>query len=235
MTPRENSLKMVFADAFRQITQRSDMPEIHVSFYPFAGLNHTIRLRNRRMFVRVSDLLQDAPLDVHQALAHILVAKLFKKRITPEHDQRYRQYAYQPQVLRASDLARQKRGYKQVTTALGRTHNLDKLFARLNRRYFDNELAKPVLSWSPRRSKRILGHHDYSHDTIIISRSLDNANVPEHVVEFVLYHEMLHMKHEPRVVNGRRIYHTPAFRAEEKRFAKFDEAMDWIEGMAERR
>lgn len=235
MSLRENSLKTVFADAFRQITQRSDMPEIHVSFYPFAGLNHTIRLRNRRMYVRVSDLLKDAPLDVHKALAHILVAKLFKKRITPEHDQRYRQYAYQPQVLRASDLARQKRGYKRVTTPLGRTHNLDKLFARINRRYFDNELSKPVLSWSPRRSKSILGHHDYSHDTIIISRMLDHANVPEYVVEFVLYHEMLHVKHQPRVVNGRRIYHTTAFRADEKRFVKFDAAIEWIDAMAERR
>ena len=235
MTTRENSLKTVFADAFRQITRREDLPEIHVAFYPFAGLNHTIRLRNRRMYVRVSDLLQDAPLDVHQALAYILVAKLFKKRITPEHDQRYRQYAYQPQVLRASDLARQKRGYKQITTALGRTHNLDKLFARLNRRYFDGALPTPVLSWSPRRSKSILGHHDYSHGTIIISRMLDSANVPEYVVEYVLYHEMLHMKHQPRVVNGRRVYHTPAFRADEKRFARYEAALDWIEQHATRK
>jgi hypothetical protein len=228
MSPKESSLKTVFADAFRQITQRQVLPEIHVSFYPFAGLNHTIRLRNQRMYVR-------APLAVHQALAHILVAKLFKKRITPEHERLYRQYAYQPQVLRASDLARQKRGYKRITTALGRVHNLDKLFNRLNRQYFESQLAKPTLSWSPRRSKRILGHHDYSHDTIIISRALDSANVPEYVVEFVLYHEMLHMKHHPRLVNGRRIYHTTAFRNDEKRFARFAQATEWIEGMAEHR
>lgn len=235
MSPKESSLKTVFADAFRQITQRVELPEIHVSFYPFAGLNHTIRLRNRRMYVRVSDLLQDAPLTVHQALAHILVAKLFKKRITPEHERLYRQYAYQPQVLRASDLARQKRGFKRITTALGRVHNLDKLFNRLNRQYFESGLVKPTLSWSPRRSKRILGHHDYSHDTIIISRSLDSANVPEFVVEFVLYHEMLHMKHQPRVVNGRRIYHTPAFRHDEKQFWRYDQAIEWIDEMAARK
>lgn len=235
MSLQESSLKSVFADAFRQITQRQELPEIHASFYPFAGLNHTIRLRNRRMYVRVSDLLQDAPLSVHQALAHILVAKLFKKRITPEHERLYRQYAYQPQVLRASDLARQKRGYKRITTAVGRVHNLDKLFARVNRRYFEASLRKPTLSWSPRRSKRILGHHDYSHDTIVISRSLDSANVPEFVVEFVLYHEMLHMRHHPRLVNGRRMYHTPAFRADEKRFLRYEEATQWIDQMTVRK
>jgi hypothetical protein len=235
MPPRESTLKTVFAEAFRQITKRQELPEIHVSFYPFAGLNHTIRLRNRRMYVRVSDILQDAPLDVHQALAHILVAKLFKKRVTPEQDQRYRQYAYQPQVLRASDLARQKRGYKRVTSAQGRVHNLDKLFARVNRHYFNNKLVAPTLSWSARRSKHILGHHDYSHDTIVISRSLDSVNVPEFLVEFVLYHEMLHMKHQPRLVNGRRVYHTAAFRADEKRFARYEQAIEWIDRLATRR
>ena len=231
----ETSLKTVFADAFRQITQRREPPEIHVSFYPFAGLNHTIRLRKQRMYVRVSDILRDAPPPVHQALAHILVSKLFNKKSGTEHESLYRQYAYQPQVLRASDLARQKRGRKLITGAVGRAYNLDKLFARINRLYFDGALPVPTLSWSQRKTKSILGHHDWMHDTIVISRSLDHAAVPEFVVEYVLYHEMLHVKHRPRVVNGRRIYHTAAFRADERRFAHYDEAVAWLDKLSRRR
>jgi hypothetical protein len=93
----------------------------------------------------------------------------------------------------------------------------------------------PALSWSARRSKRILGHHDYAHDAIVISRSLDNADVPEFFVEFVLYHEMLHMKHQPRLVNGRRVYHTPAFRADERRFERYDNAMAELERLTRRK
>jgi predicted metal-dependent hydrolase len=233
MSPGEISLKTHVADAFRQI-KRQEPPEIVVSFYPFAGLNSTIRIRRQRVYVRVSDILRDAPATVHRALAFILVSKLFNKRVGPEHQTLYRQYAYQPQVQRASELARQTRGRKMLTGAAGRAHNLDKLFARLNRRYFNNDLPMPALSWSARRSKRILGHHDYAHEAIVISRSLDVAEVPEFFVEFVLYHEMLHMKHPPRVVNGRRLYHTPAFRADERRFEKYDEAMAELEKLTRR-
>jgi hypothetical protein len=230
----ELTLKTHVADAFRQI-KREEPPEIHVSFYPFAGLNHTIRIRRQRIYVRVSDILRDAPQSVHRALAFILVSKLFNKRVGVEHQNLYRQYAYQPQVQRASELARQSRGRKTLTGAVGRVHNLDKLFARLNRRYFNNDLPMPALSWSLRKSKRILGHHDYAHEAIVISRSLDTQETPEFFVEYVLYHEMLHMKHQPRTVNGRRVYHTPAFRADERRFERHEDAMAELEKMANRK
>lgn len=230
----EESLQVMFAEVFQQISKRPIKPEVQVTFYPFAGLNNTIRIRNQRVYVRVSDILLDAPQAVHRALAHILVKKLFKQRPKAEHETLYRQYAYQPQIMRASDLARQQRGRKQLNGSVGRTYNLDRLFAQINRRYFENALPKPVLSWSARRTKRILGHHDPVHDAIIISRSLDLVSVPEYVVEYVMYHEMLHVKHQSRFVKGRRIFHTPAFRAEEKQFAEYDEAIQWLEHAARR-
>lgn len=231
----EESLQILFADIFQQISKRQVKPEVTVTFYPFAGLNNTIRIRNQRVYVRVSDLLCDAPLAVHQALAHILVRKLFRQRPKAEHETLYRQYAYQPQMLRASDLARRQRGRKQLNGSVGRNYDLDRIFARLNHHYFDNALPVPALSWSARRTKRILGHHDPVHDAIIISRSLDLASVPEYVVEYVMYHEMLHVKHQSRLVNGRRIFHSPAFRAQEKQFARYDEAIKWLERSAQRR
>ena len=230
----EELLKVLFMDVFQQISKRQAKPEINVSFYPFAGLNHTIRIRKQRIYVRVSDILRDAPPAVYRALAHILVGKLFNQRPKVEHETLYRQYAYQPQILRASDLARQRRGRKKLSGAVGRTYDLDRIFARLNRRYFDNALPKPVLSWSARATKRILGHHDAVHNAIVISRSLDLEAVPDYVVEYVMYHEMLHIKHKPRVVNGRRVFHPPAFRVEEKRFAYYNEAVKWLEHSARR-
>jgi len=235
MTAGESLLKLHFSDAFRQITRKSDLPEIHISFYPFAGLNHTIRLRRQQIYVRLSDIVRDAPASVHRALAFILVGKLFNKRVGTEYQNLYRQYAYHPDVQRKSDLARQQRGRKVIGSSIGREHNLDRLFARLNRRYFNNELTPPTLTWSARKTRRILGHHDYVHETIVISRSLDNDDVPEFLVEFVLYHEMLHMKHRPKLSNGRRVYHTAAFRADERRFDYYDAAMAELEKLSNRK
>ncbi|MGH9902390.1 MAG: SprT-like domain-containing protein, partial [Pyrinomonadaceae bacterium] len=224
MSESQPLLSRLFVDAFRQLAPSRPAPGVDVRFYPYAGLNHTIRLRSGRVYVRVADIFRDAPLNVHRALAFILVAKLLRRRIPEGHESVYRQHACSPQVLRASDLARRQRGRKIVSSARGRFYDLGRLFRRLNRRYFDGRLPQPTLTWSQRRTRTILGHHDGVHDTIVISKTLDARDVPEWFVEYILYHEMLHIKHPARLINGRRYYHTKAFRAEEQRFPYYEEA-----------
>lgn len=231
----QDYLKKLFSDAFRQLAHNRPTPEIEVRFYPYAGLNHTIRVRASRVYVRLSDIFKNAPPEVHRALAFILVAKLLSKRTPEMHERVYREYAYSPQILRASDIARRRRGRKVITSARGRVYDLDRMFLRLNRRFFDGELQKPTLTWSQRRTRRILGHHDAAHETIVISKTLDATDIPDWFVEYVLYHEMLHIKHPARLVKGRRVYHTNAFRTEEQRFPYYQEAQDLLDHIAHQR
>jgi predicted metal-dependent hydrolase len=233
--PQNNlHLQRVFSDAFRHLDPkgrrfRLAVADIEVRFYPYAGLHHTIRVRSGRVYVRLSDIFDAAPPDVIRALAFLLVARLLSRKPPLAHEKIYRSYAFSPQVLRASDIARQKRGRKVISTAHGKVYDLEELFARLNRRYFAGQLEKPVLTWSKRRAKRILGHHDSVHDTITISKALDSREVPEWFVEYILYHEMLHIKHPAKIINGRRYYHTPAFRSEEQRFPRYQASQDWLD------
>jgi SprT-like family protein len=227
-------LQRVFSDAFRQLDRgrrrfRPELPHIEVKFYPYAGLHHTIRVRSGRVYVRLSDLFQSAPPEVIRALAFLLVARLLSRKAPPAYERIYRAYAFSPQVLRASDIARRQRGRKVVSTAQGRVYDLERIFSRLNRRYFEGEIAKPVLTWSRRRARSILGHHNSAHDTITISKTLDSREVPEWFVEYILFHEMLHIKHPARVINGRRYYHPPAFRAEERSYPRFQQAQEWLD------
>ena len=73
------------------------------------------------------------------------------------------------------------------------------------------------------------------HETITISKTLDAADVPEWFVEFILFHEMLHIKHPARLVKGRRQYHTNAFRTDEQRFHRYQEAQDWLDRVVRQR
>jgi len=205
------------------------VPVIEVRFYPYAGLHHTIRLRSGRLYVRLSDICKDSSSTIHRALAFILVAKLLSKRVPVAHERVYREFTSRPEVQRASDLARRGRGRKMLSSPQGRVYDLDRMFSRLNRRFFQGELEKPTITWSQRRTRRILGHHDRVYETITISKSLDSLDVPEWFVEYILYHEMLHIKHPARLVNGRRYYHTGAFRADERRFPYYDDAQRWLE------
>src|SRR5467141_749649 len=234
MAPINLHLQRVFNEAFRQFDRerrsrfRPDLVDIEVKFYPYAGLHHTIRVRAGRVYVRLSDLFQAAPPEVIRALAFLLVARLLSRKAPRDQERIYRAFAFSPQLLRASDLARRQRGRKVVSSAHGKDYDLEKIFARLNRRYFDGEMETPVLTWSQRRARSILGHHDAAHDIITISKTLDSREVPEWFVEYILFHEMLHIKHPARLVKGRRYYHTSAFRADERRFPYYDDAQRWL-------
>lgn len=226
----------IFVEAFRTLAPKRAVPEVDVRYYPYAGLNHTIRLRSSRVYVRLSDVFKSAPANVHRALAFILVSKLLRRRSAPPFYERvYRDYAFSPEVLRASDLARKKRGRKMVSSSQGAVYNLARMFQRLNQRFFDGGLEQPTLTWSQRRTRTILGHHDGVHDTIVISKTLDSEDVPEWFVEYILYHEMLHIKHPARIINGRRYYHTKAFRTDEQRFPHYHKAQRHLDEIVRER
>ena len=55
-------------------------------------------------------------------------------------------------------------------------------------------MAQPLLGWSRRPSRVMLGHYDPSHNAIILSSLLDRPGVPRLCVEYILFHEMLHLR-----------------------------------------
>jgi hypothetical protein len=225
-------LEAVFDEALRAIVKKEPRPPVEARFYPYAGLSSTIRLRRGRVYVRVSDILRQSPREVLYALACILITKLYRLKSPKEHERTYREYTLHPTVLDASETARRSRGYKKTSSPRGKVYDLDEMFSRLNAQYFNGQLERPLLSWSQARARRVLGHHDHVHGTIVISLALDSPRVPRFVVEYVLYHEMLHVKHPPRRLSERTIYHSPQFRSDERRFERFDEALKWLEKIA---
>jgi predicted metal-dependent hydrolase len=234
-------LQRVFNEAFRQFDRerrsrfRPDLRDIEVKFYPYAGLHHTIRVRAGRVYVRLSDLFQAAPPEVIRALAFLLVARLLSRKAPAAQERIYRAYAFSPNVLRESELARRQRGRKVILSAQGKAYDLDQIFARLNRVYFDGQIATPALTWSRRRARSILGHHDAAHETITISKALDEREVPDWFVDYIVFHEMLHIKHPARIINGRRYYHSPAFRDEERSFPSYRKAQQWLDRVVRKR
>jgi len=228
-------VKKFFSDAFHHLGNNRGIPVIDVRFYPYAGLRHTIRVRSGQVYVRLSDICKNSPPEVLRALAFVLVARLLGKKVPAVHERTYRDYSLAPEVMRSSDLARRGRGRKMISSAKGSVYDLDKMFSKLNRRYFDSTLEKPALTWSQRKTRSILGHHDRVYETITISKSLDSSQVPDWFVEYILYHEMLHIKHMARMINGRRYYHTTAFRLDERRFTRYEDAQRWLEQVARQR
>ena len=200
------------------------MPEFHLQFFPFSNINNTIRLREGKVLVRLSDLLEGAPVDVLHAIAHILLAKLYRKEIETRHATRYRRYLGRQDVSRKAHLLRQERGRKILLSAQGRHYDLEVIFEDLNTRFFHGLLARPLMTWSRHASRQSLGHYDPSHNTIVISRVFDRPEMPRYAIEYLIYHEMLHLKHPVKLNGSRRCVHPKAFQEEERLFPELDKA-----------
>ena len=110
----------------------------------------------------------------------------------------------------------------------GERYDLSILFNKLNKEYFRGQLSQPRLVWSSRRSIRRLGYFHPEINTIAVTQKLDDKNIPRMLVEYVLYHEMLHQHFGVKNHNGRRYAHTSAFRTAEKKFKHQNEAQNLI-------
>lgn len=106
----------------------------------------------------------------------------------------------------------------------GCVHNLEASFARVNERYFAGTLPQPILRWNNRMTCRTFGTYQPSTDTVTLSITLDQPEVPAFVVDFVMYHELLHKKHGMQQTDRTRRVHTSAFRQDETAFAEYEAA-----------
>lgn len=218
----------VFQETYRELRPRAPIPELTVEFFAFANVNNTIRLREGKLLVRLSDLLEGAPEPVLRAIAHILLAKMYRKPIDRAYSTRYRKYVSSHDLVEKAHLVRQMRGRKHIDTAEGRIYNLEKIFEDLNLRFFHGLLARPQMTWSRDPARNSLGHYDPAHNAIVISRVFDHPRVPRYAVEYIVYHEMLHLKHPVKLRGSRRCVHSAAFQEDEKQFPELSAAQQFL-------
>jgi len=222
------SLDEIFHQSYRALRPRASIPEFRIEFYPFANVNNTIRVRDSKVHVRISDLLEGAPERVLEAIAHILLAKMYRKPIQAVHATRYRRHVLSHDISRKAQLVRQMRGSKRIGSPRGIVYDLERIFDELNLRFFHGLLARPRMTWSQVRSRRSLAHYDPAHNAIVVSRIFDHRAVPRLALEYIVYHEMLHLKHPVKLRGSRRCVHGPEFQAEEKLFPELEKAKEFL-------
>ena len=133
------------------------------------------------------------------------------------------QAVIKPQDRRARSL--------KIRTA-GQVHDLQAIFDRLNGERFAGQLQAQI-TWGPgggrpRRRRSIkMGSFSVEDRIIRIHPSLDRTEVPGYFVAWIVFHEMLHGKHEVLRKDGRRCFHSKEFMAEERTFPDYAQASAW--------
>jgi hypothetical protein len=220
------TVEQIYARVFRIARPHTPLPDISVRYKKYANANSRISLREGRLLVEISDLLESAPAPIQEALASVLLAKLFGKAPDKNCLAQYRHYLNRADMRRSLHSVKRERGRKAYSEPRGAVYDLTYLFAALNEQYFHGLMAAPALGWSLRASRTILGHYDPSHHVIVLSRSLDSADAPESAVRFVMFHEMLHLRYPTENRGARRCVHTPEFKRAEREFANYAEAKE---------
>lgn len=225
--PRE-SPEQIIVRVFRTLRPRTPLPKISIQWPKYASANSSVRLENGTLHFKLSDLLQSSPPGVIEALAQILLCKMYRKPVAKAYLHRYNVYLNRRDVRRDMHLARQERGRKFISGPQGEFYDLAEVFEGLNQRYFNGMMASPQLGWSRTRNRRLLGHFDPCHNAIIISRIFDSGNVQRLALEFVMYHEMLHLRYPTEYRGARRCIHTREFKASEREFDGWEEASELL-------
>jgi hypothetical protein len=181
---------------------------------------HAVR-RDGILRARLHHMFLDAPIDVVEALGRFL---FFRDREASHVVGRY----IDQNMGRIRSLEPHRRSTKPNQ---GAVHDLDALFAEVNRKYFDG-LVDASICWAadgrpgPRATLK-LGSYSAQERLIRIHPRLDRPWVPRYFVAFVVFHEMLHHVIPAVRVAGRRVLHPPHFRARERDYRHYDRAQAW--------
>ena len=116
----------------------------------------------------------------------------------------------------------------------GKHHDLEKSYQRVNQQFFSNKSKKPHLVWNNRLTRRKFGHYQEDTNTVMVSISLDHPRVPDYVLDYVMYHELLHQKLGVRLKNGHRYTHTPEFKKMELGLPRIAKAQQFLTKLSRR-
>ena len=171
-------------------------------------------------------------------LANFLVARCYKVPYRPELWERVKAFLAEKEVVGKGQKAYLDKKTRVIPTSRGKHHDLSDCLKRVRTKYFSApECApmglegpdRPAVVWSRQRTYKRFGYWMQDYNLIVISRVLDSPQVPDYVVDYVLYHEILHKKHGAINLAGARESHHQTFNLDERRFEHHKDAEAFLQ------
>ncbi len=217
---------------------------VKARFKPYAGMRATAEFKGNEgtLYLYASEGYKAADNAVLTGLAVSLFARVLRRRRLPDAAlpfvQAYEDFSARRSTASLSDELRRQHGRQPTTDGKGEFYDLEAL-----RDEVLNEFAPvfagmkvPSIRWVG-GSRRRLGFHDSAFENIAISKIFDSARAPRDVVKYLVYHELLHQKHDVLYERGsskRRSVHPRAFKLDERKFPHYNEIDAWLERNAGR-
>jgi hypothetical protein len=224
-------LELAFYSA---ISMAGTSPRLDCQYSDFKSLKATAELKGGTLTARASVGFMAAPQDVLNGLALHLVSRIYRKKPAGAdyYIDKYKEFMTRESTARLNSAIRRQK--QQTLEPQGRHWDLNDVLASVMRDYSAvlGTTKADGISWSSRLGGRVLAIHDESFNTVFVNDSFDSPKVPQFVLEYLVYHELLHAKHGALYQRGeslRRMVHTGDFRRDEEKFLLFKEAHEWLD------
>lgn len=192
--------------------------ELNLFYLPYIYQTKTDK---RQVRIAVHEAMISAPQDIKRDL---LLAALKNRKPALKN---LRSYCSSPAYYKTEAIIRGGHA-AQGSSPQGKTIDLIEVFEKVNREYFHARLEQPQICWSTRKSYRRLGTYSAQLDQVTISRALDSADHPAYLIEFIMYHELLHKHLGVQRANSGKHNHTKSFKEYEMNFRFYEEATEYM-------
>lgn len=214
--------------AFKGAAARLGLGRVRAEFYPFSELRHTWTHNGGELSFRISDYLEGAPQEIIESLSGYLLCRAQHMTCAADVGAPYLAYANSRAFWASVKETYLSRARRLSFEADGGSRNLKIVFNYVNSRYFSGRAPEPILAWVSESPRRRLGFYFEPLRLLAANRILDSESIPRYVLEFVMYHELLHHLSAGDGGRVRRVHHTKQFKAQERAFTHFEEAESWL-------
>jgi len=228
-------IRVSLGKAFAIVGQELGESEVLAAFYPYSELKHTWKRGREGMFFKISDYLSDAPETILESLSWYLLCRAVGRKCPQGKADRYLVYARSRELWESKKELYLSRSRNLSFEPRGNARDLRDVFDYVNSFYFASRLQDPILAWATESPRRRLGFYFQPLNLLAANRALDSAAVPRYVLEFVVFHELLHHVSAGNGCAARRVHHTLEFKKQEKTFSHFDDAERWLGKIARER
>ncbi|EQA53020.1 YgjP-like metallopeptidase domain-containing protein [Leptospira kmetyi] len=205
-------------------TKILDGKKIETKFYPYANLGSSIRISSGKLEFKIHSSYLKAQTEELEAVIDLLLYKLLKKPVPENLNATIRKF-YDRQNERKN---RADKNRKRIERSPKQNARLREILVRLNDSYLKIDITDLEIFWGKSKSKTRLGHYDPAHHMIVINPILSLEYVPGFVLEYIVFHELLHVYFPVTRKRGRNVIHGAEFKIFEKKFPDYKRANVWL-------
>lgn len=216
-------LEAYFTNYWNRFLKRKADQQVAVEFYKYRSTFLKIFKKDYGALLRFSKRLEDAPVEVLKAGGREMIHRILGLRPLATDRVIFQQF-----LAELGKDVEAARAARPLLPPKGKHVDLNEVYEKVTGEYFNEQVRLEGFGWSRRPVKSYFAHYRRDLDRITFNRGLDHPDVPEFILEYLMFHELLHVVYTPMYVNNRHVKHPPELKKREREFALYQDARKWL-------